>query len=110
MVLRYRLQIEQLIKIMPKLLLIIITVFLYAACSDKSKLDAALQKTKQNAIDSVGYTNMQQAKVDSLDVSRHDTAMLRNFEGPAMTPLGDAPKKKTTHVKKIKTRSHSTVN
>ena len=87
---------------MTKFLLFIAALILFARCTDKNKMSIQ----SQSVIDSLDYADKQQGKTDSLEELRHDSVILKTFEGPAMTTLGDAPKKQRATQKHIKTKNH----
>lgn len=80
---------------MKKLILAIAVITSMIACTNKEKQNAAIQRVKQAAIDSVAYANKQQRKIDSLEALTRSTegTAIEGTEGPAMVPLGQSGKK-----------------
>lgn len=79
---------------MKKIIILVASVACMASCNSKDKQNAAAQRAKQAAIDSVNYASRQQHIIDSLQVLTTATPATGLIEeNPAMVPLEPGQKK-----------------
>lgn len=81
---------------MKKLIFAIATIGCLLGCTNKDKENAAIQKARQAAIDSVKYAGQRQRRIDSLEALTRESPQVIT-ESPAMVSLSESPGKPQTH-------------